>query len=429
MISILGAGAIGQLLAHKLTDASVECQLIVSDSDKYDSPDWQFRDINQKVSTKQLQSSGHGSNQQDSSPLDLVFVCVKAPQLQSALDSIRHRLHEKSQLALFQNGMGHDQIASRYVTEQNIFFASNTHGAYRESNQSLVYAGTGKIVLGALEQQAIPDWFNQLTQADTALAFEWIDNIQPVLWRKLLINAVINPLTAIHRCKNGDLLKKEHKTQLLALINESRQFAQSMGFDFADDLKTIILDVIEQTADNYSSMYQDVMAGQITEIDAINGYLLDQIQAKTFHAPHHWALWSQFHIQYPPLKKQAETKAKNFDGLTYHVTQQQGTERPFTGQYNMHQANGIYRCVCCHSVLFDASGKFDSGCGWPSFDRAQNNKAIAYLTDTSHNMQRVEIRCAQCGSHLGHVFDDGPTDTGQRYCVNSVSLDFEPVDR
>lgn len=423
MISILGAGAIGQLLAHKLTDASVECQLIVSDSDKYNSSDWQFRDLNQKVSAKPLQNISH----QALSPLDLVFVCVKAPQLQSALDSIEHRLHAKSQLVLFQNGMGHEDIASQYVAKHRIFFASNTHGAYRESNQSLVYAGAGKIIVGASEQQAIPEWFNQLQQIDTGLAFEWSGDIQPILWRKLLINAVINPLTAIHRCDNGELLKEEYKTQLLALTNESRQFAQSMGFDFASDLKTIILDVIEQTADNYSSMYQDVMAEQVTEIDAINGYLLEQMQAKAFHAPHHWALWSQFHIQYPPLKKEAEKKAKTFDEVTYHVTQKHGTERPFTGQYNMHQEKGLYKCIGCGSVLFDDAGKFDSGCGWPSFDRAQNNKAIAYLVDSSHNMQRVEIRCAQCGSHLGHVFNDGPTDTGQRYCVNSVSLDFKPA--
>lgn len=423
MISILGAGAIGQLLAHKLTDASLECQLIVSDSDKYASPDWQFRDLDQTVSSKHLQTT----SLQDTSPLELVLVCVKAPQLSDALESIKHRLHDQSQLVLFQNGMGHEKATSQYVAEHNIFFASNTHGAYRESAQKLVYAGAGKIVVGALQQQSAPEWFSQL-QSSTTLPFEWSDDIQPILWRKLLINAVVNPLTAIHRCKNGDLLKEEHKPQLLALINESRQFAQAMGFDFADDLKTIILDVIEQTADNYSSMYQDVMAEQVTEIDAINGYLLDQMQASNFHAPHHWALWSQFHILYPPLKKQAEAKAWNFDELTYQVTQQHGTERPFTGQYNMHKEKGVYRCICCNSVLFDDSGKFDSGCGWPSFDRAQNNKAIAYKVDNSHNMQRIEILCAQCGSHLGHVFEDGPTETGQRFCVNSVSLNFEPTD-
>lgn len=423
MISILGAGAIGQLLAHKLTDASVECQLIVSDSAKYNSPDWLFRDLEQQVTAKPLLSSVS----EQSSPIDLVFVCVKAPQLESALESIRHRLHEESQLVLFQNGMGHEQIAQAYVDKHNIFFASNTHGAYRESNQSLVYAGAGKIIVGAAEQQSTPDWFNQIAQADTGLAIEWSPNIQPILWRKLLVNAVVNPLTAIHRCKNGDLLKEEYRTQLLALINENHQFAQRMGFEFADNLKTITLEVIEQTADNYSSMYQDVMASQMTEINSINGYLLDQFQSKAFHAPHHWALWSQFHILYPPLKKQVVTKASQLDELTYHVTQEQGTERPFTGQYNMHKERGQYQCVCCGSVLFDDKGKFDSGCGWPSFDRAQNNKAIAYVVDNSHNMQRIEIRCAQCGSHLGHVFNDGPTETGQRYCVNSVSLDFEPA--
>lgn len=425
MISILGAGAIGQLLAHKLTDASFECQLIVSDTDKYSSEDWQFCDNDKNFSSKQLQSSVYS----DTSPLELVFVCVKAPQLQAALDSINHRLGDNSQLVLFQNGMGHEEVAKHFVADQNIFFASNTHGAYRESSQSLVYAGKGQITVGALTQQSSPQWFNQLAQANTGLAIEWASDIQPILWRKLLINAVINPLTAIHRCKNGELIKDQYQSQLLALIDETRRFAKEMEFGFAEDLKAIILDVIKQTADNYSSMYQDVVAERTTEIDAINGYLLDQMENRQFHAPHQWALWSQFHVQYPPLKRLAEEKSKGFDQLTYHVTQEHGTERPFTGQYNMHHEQGSYKCVCCGSVLFDDKGKFESGCGWPSFDRAQNNKAIAYRVDNSHNMQRIEILCAQCGSHLGHVFEDGPTETGQRYCVNSVSLDFEPANQ
>lgn len=424
MISILGAGAIGQLLAHKLTDASVDCQLIVSDTDKYSSQNWQFCDLDKSTSSKQLQIS----TASEPSALNTVFVCVKALQLQAALDSIKHRLSDHSQLVLFQNGMGHEEIAKQFVNEQNIFFASNTHGAYRESSQNLVYAGAGQIIVGALNQQSPPKWFNQLSEVNSALAIEWASDIRPTLWRKLLINAVINPLTAIHRCKNGELINEQYQPQLLALIDETRRFAKEMEFSFAEDIKAIILDVIKQTANNYSSMYQDVVAERTTEIDAINGYLLDQMENKQFHAPHHWALWSQFHVLYPPLKRQAEEKSKGFDQLTYHVTQEHGTERPFTGQFNMHHEQGNYKCVCCGSVLFDDKGKFESGCGWPSFDRAQNNKAIAYRVDDSHNMQRIEILCAQCGSHLGHVFEDGPTETGQRYCVNSVSLDFDPAD-
>ncbi|WP_370515712.1 peptide-methionine (R)-S-oxide reductase MsrB [Kangiella sp. HZ709] len=129
-------------------------------------------------------------------------------------------------------------------------------------------------------------------------------------------------------------------------------------------------------------------------------------------------------MSYPPLKTQGIAKAKTFDQLQYSITQNAGTERPFTGTYNQHHDTGDYLCACCDSVLFDDKGKFDSGCGWPSFDKAINNKAIAYRDDISHGMHRTEILCAQCGSHLGHVFDDGPTETGVRYCVNSASLDF-----
>lgn len=100
------------------------------------------------------------------------------------------------------------------------------------------------------------------------------------------------------------------------------------------------------------------------------------------------------------------------------------TEQPFTGKYNNHFDTGIYLCVCCNAPLFTSESKFDSGCGWPSFFDSINNN-IAYIEDLSHAMVRVEIQCQQCGSHLGHVFDDGPKPSGKRYCVNSLSLTFQ----
>lgn len=114
----------------------------------------------------------------------------------------------------------------------------------------------------------------------------------------------------------------------------------------------------------------------------------------------------------------------------FHVCWEKGTERPYTGALLHNRKQGQYLCVCCKSVLFDASAKFDSGCGWPSFDQAITG-TVDYTRDTSHGMERVEITCHTCGSHLGHVFPDGPTETGQRYCVNSLSLDFasEPEGR
>ncbi|ACT07057.1 methionine-R-sulfoxide reductase [Dickeya chrysanthemi Ech1591] len=119
---------------------------------------------------------------------------------------------------------------------------------------------------------------------------------------------------------------------------------------------------------------------------------------------------------------------RNLDELTdlqRHVTQQRGTESPYTGKLLHNKRTGVYHCLCCHQPLFYSDDKYDSGCGWPSFDRPVSANAIRYLDDYSHHMHRIEIRCSQCDSHLGHVFPDGPQETtGERYCVNSVSLSF-----
>ena len=123
------------------------------------------------------------------------------------------------------------------------------------------------------------------------------------------------------------------------------------------------------------------------------------------------------------IKTDAEWR-QQLSPASYGVTRQAGTERPFSGKYNGHHADGIYRCICCETALFDSKTKFESGTGWPSFWKPISNANVREIADNSLLMQRTAVECTRCDAHLGHVFDDGPDPTGLRYCMNSVSLSF-----
>ena len=131
-------------------------------------------------------------------------------------------------------------------------------------------------------------------------------------------------------------------------------------------------------------------------------------------------------IQKTEAQWQALLKEKGAESAAYQVTRPAATERPFSGKFEAHWADGSYRCMCCGNTLFASGTKFDAGCGWPSFSEALPG-AIAEIADHSHGMVRVETVCSQCGAHLGHVFNDGPSETGLRYCMNSASLNFSPT--
>ena len=132
--------------------------------------------------------------------------------------------------------------------------------------------------------------------------------------------------------------------------------------------------------------------------------------------------------RYPVHKTDEEWRAE-LDPMQYRVARRAATEGAFTGVYWDHFEDGRYNCVGCGTPLFESGTKFDAGCGWPSYWQPINGEVVERVVDSSHGMVRVEVRCHKCGSHLGHVFEDGPDPTGERFCINSASINFKSAEK
>lgn len=139
-----------------------------------------------------------------------------------------------------------------------------------------------------------------------------------------------------------------------------------------------------------------------------------------------WLDYKKLIMDTKDLKRTEEEWKKALTPQQYRVLREKGTDAPHTGKLTLNKEKGLYTCAACGNELFSSDMKFESHCGWPSFDREIAGGKIVTEKDKTFGMVRTEIMCAQCGSHLGHLFDDGPTDSGMRYCVNSTSLDFKP---
>ena len=277
---ILGAGAVGHLVAGMLTRASILSEFILQPIQKSSlASHYIFSD---KVSSNQMvrNLSAHA----DLTKIEVLWVCVKSYQLKSALTSIKHKCSAETNIVLMQNGMGNLEIAIEVlgdvVAENQLFVVSNTHGAYlelRPNNAVIHHTGIGQMKLGGNFLGSGVEKPIFLDSLPTTMNISWHKDIESELWLKLGINAVINPLTAIYQCRNGELARNQHYKNIVdKLLSELIVFYKHINRQHIADLITKrCYEVIHNTSDNYSSMLRDVQAGRKTEIHAITGYLLN----------------------------------------------------------------------------------------------------------------------------------------------------------
>jgi len=289
-IWIVGAGAIGQLYGFYLSKC---CKVSLFGREGHElSGPLQFQPYAEEPPLRWQPAPAQQLLGED----DLLLICCKSYQTADAFSPIAHRIAANTPLLLLQNGMGSEvQLGD---LPNPILKAAITHGALRMETGIIKHTGLGSTEFGLLSGSLDPHQQHRLTRlfAQALPPANWQADMHTVLWKKLIVNAAINPLTALHGVKNGELLKPRLYPQLTRLVEEAVAVAQKQGVAIAlKEMLNVVEQVAERTADNRSSMLQDVQAGRATEIDFITGYLLSKAANHQLSLPHNQALYRQLH--------------------------------------------------------------------------------------------------------------------------------------
>jgi 2-dehydropantoate 2-reductase len=289
---ILGAGAIGSLWATKLLAQNIPCTILSRQADNHgDSPSLETIKITQLDNSENAYSVAvQPSNSRSIKPIDKLIVCTKSYQTLQAIESVRHHINDNAIILLLQNGMGQHEKVAQLLPKQYVLAGTTTQGALLVDTRSVKHTGAGSALFGywRIEQQKDISHHQQVFSQLAAIGMQYHQHIQQVLWDKLAVNCVINPLTAIYNCRNGALNEKDNILKHAAnLANEVDLVSQALGFyNHANSTLKRALEVAHLTAQNYSSMQQDIKHQRKTEITYINGYLQAQAQQLNINCPY-----------------------------------------------------------------------------------------------------------------------------------------------
>ncbi|MCL6703517.1 putative 2-dehydropantoate 2-reductase [Pseudomonas sp. T1.Ur] len=279
---VLGAGSLGTLWAARLARAGLPVRLVLRNEQRLQD----YLAAGGLTLVEQGQAQCYpvpGETAQDSEPIKRLLLACKAYDAQAAVASVAHRLDSDSELILLQNGLGSQDAVANCVPRARCISASSTEGAFRDGDWRVVFAGHGYTWLGDPAHPVAPIWLDDLAAA--GIPHEWSADILTRLWRKLALNCAINPLTVLHHCKNGEL--QAHRCEVATLCAELIELLERCGQPAAaEDLQTEVERVIQATAANYSSMYQDVANQRRTEISYLLGHACAVAERHGVAVPH-----------------------------------------------------------------------------------------------------------------------------------------------